>query len=159
MNCKVAGRMIPALMDGELRADKAAMLSQHLDSCHLCRQEMIGLERTMEAVGAYGDLEPSFALADIRERAVRRRSRIHVPVWLIHVPRLATAGMVLAALAVGSVSGIYHGLRVSNRDQAPVVVSAQRASNSFGLDAFDDGLAGAMYVADAGTRSDGEVTR
>lgn len=159
MNCEAAKKLIPAFVDGELRAEKAEALREHLDSCHLCRQEMVSLGRTMEAVGAYGDIQPSFTLGDIRERAVRRGSVIRVPAWQFQTPRLVTAAMVLAALALGSVSGIYYGSLTSDEDQAPAVVTAQRASDSFGLDAFDEGLAGAMYVADAGTISDGEVTR
>lgn len=159
MNCKVAKRLISAFVDGELGHDKTALLSQHLASCRVCREEMAVLKRTVEAIGVCGDIEPSFTLADIRERAARRQPASLVPAWLREMPRLATAAMVLAALAAGSISGIYYGSHKGSQSQSHAVVSAQRVSSSFGLDAFDDGLAGAMYAADAKTHSSSEVTR
>jgi len=159
MNCKAAKKLIPALIDGELRPEKAASLDQHLASCHSCWQEMAALKRTVETMGVCGNIEPSFTLADIRERAAQRRSRDPVFAWLQQMPRLATAAMVLAALTAGSVSGVYYGSHVGSRSHSRGVVSTQRVSDSFGLDAFDDGLAGALYVAHAPTQPNTEVTR
>jgi len=158
MNCKTAKRLIPAFTDGELEPDKAALLSQHLASCRSCRGEMASLKRTMEAIGVCGEIEPSFTLADIRERAAPRRLLPAFP-WLLPVPRLGTAAMVIAALVAGSVSGIYYGSHIGNQSHSRAAVSTQRVSDSFGLDAFDDGLAGALYVADARTQPTTEVTR
>ena len=152
MNCKNARRLISAFVDGELRPGKEAGLKEHLASCQPCREEMAGLKVTMEAMAACTDIEPSFTLADIRERAARRGSRNPVIAWLWPVPRAATAAMVVAALAMGSVSGIYYGSRLGSGSQSPSVVSTQHVSDSLGLDVFDDGLAGAMYVADARTQ-------
>ena len=159
MDCRTAKRLIPAFMDGELEPHRAALLDQHLASCHSCRLEAATLKRTMEAMGVSEDIEPSFTLADIRERAGQHRSRNPLSAWLWQMPRLATAAMLLAALAVGGVSGIYHGSRSDSQPQRPHAVSTQRVSDSFGLDAFDDGLAGALYVADARTQPTTEVTR
>ena len=159
MDCKVAKRLIPAFMDAELGPDKAAALSEHISSCHSCRQEMASLERTMEAIGVCAELEPSFTLADIRQRAAQRQLGNPMLSWLQRVPSLATAAMVLAAIAVGSVSGIYYGSHRAVPIQSHHAASSQRVSGSFNLDAFDDGLAGAVYVADARTKPAAEVTR
>lgn len=159
MNCKTAKRLIPALIDGELDSDKATLLSQHLASCDSCREEMSSLKHAMEALAVCGNIEPSFTLADIRERAAQRRPANPVTAWLWQMRGLATAAMVLMALAAGSVSGIYYGSRSASQPRGSSVVSTQRVSDSFGLDAFDDGFAGALYVADAKTSPAGEVTR
>jgi len=158
MNCKAAKKLIPAFMDGELDLQSSEALSQHVASCQACREEMAALKRTAEAMATYVEIEPSFTLADIRERAVRQEARSLMPARLWSMPRFVTAAMVLAALATGGVSGVYYGSHVGGRAKSPPVVSAQHASKSFGLDAFDNGLAGAMYVADAKTPSS-EVTR
>lgn len=159
MNCKTARKLIPAFIDGELGPDRAESLSHHLASCRLCREEMVSLKRTMEAIGACEELEPSFTLADIRERAAQRGLGNPVLPWLQRMPNLATAAMVLVALAAGSVSGIYYGSHKGGQTQGHAVASSQRISSSFSLDSFDDGLAGAVYVADAGANSAAEVKR
>lgn len=159
MDCRTAKRLIPAFIDTELERDKAAQLSQHLASCHSCREEMDVLTRTMAVMEVCGEIEPSFILADIRERAARRRSREPVFTWLSQAPRLATASMVVAALAAGSISGIYYGSHKDIQSHSHIAASNQHVSSSFGLDAFDDGLAGAVFVADAKSHPAAEVTR
>lgn len=159
MNCKAATRLISVMVDGELAADKAAALGEHIASCDTCRRQMAEMKHTMKAIGAYGDIEPSFTLAGIRERAAHRGLRNPLSAWPWGMPRVATVAMVIAALALGSVSGIHFGSRSGSRAYDVSAVSAQHVSDSFGLDAFDDGLAGAMYVADAQTQPIQEMTR
>lgn len=158
MDCKTARKLIPAFVDDELRSDSATDLRRHLESCRSCREEMASVKRTMDVLGSYGDIEPKFSLTDIRERAARRRSTIPAFGWLCRMPRLATAVMVFAALAVGAVPGIYYGSHRGATSPARQVASKQ-VSDSFGLDAFDNGLSGAVYIANAKSASDGGVTR
>jgi len=121
---------------------------------------MAALSSAMEALGAYEGIELSFTLADIRERAARRRYTDTVSGWLWRMPRLVTAAMVLMALAIGSVSGIYYGSRNgSPAYERPAAASKQQVADSFGLDAFDNGLLRAVYVANADARTGSGVTQ
>lgn len=157
MDCKVARKLMSAFIDGELAPDKAATLDEHICICYSCQQELESLKRTTEALGVCTELEPSFTLADIRERAAERRFGNPVFTWLQRMPGLVTAVMVFLAILAGTVPGIYHGSRNSRPTQAHLVLAKQPAFDSFSLDAFDDGLAGAVYVADVGTESAVEV--
>lgn len=157
MNCKDAKRLIPAFLDGELGVERSAAVKSHLVDCRTCRQEMAALERTMECLEAPEAIQPAFTLADIRRRASQRRS-IGL-LWLPPLPRFASAAMLLAAMAIGGISGAYHASQRGAPANLPPAVSAQGVSDSLGLDAFDNGLAGAIYVADTGPAPMTEVAR
>ena len=40
MNCKDVSELLPAVLDGELRADERPSIEQHLNNCALCRNEL-----------------------------------------------------------------------------------------------------------------------
>jgi anti-sigma factor RsiW len=154
MDCNAARRLIPAYLDGELNSAKTTDLAEHIASCEVCTRETAAIKRTMAAMGTCAGMEPAFTLADIRERAARRRPLAQV--WLGQLMRPATAALVVAALAIGSGSGIYYSTHLSAHSRrVPAPVSRQSASDSFGLDAFDDGLSGSVFVADARAAADG----
>lgn len=158
MDCGIAKKLIPALLDGELTPDKSEQLCAHLASCQECREDKAVLARTIEALGVCQEIEPSFTLADVRERAARRSGGL-VFGWLLQGPRLVTAAMVIAAITVGGISGAYYGSHSGGRDVTSVAVTHQQVSETFTLEAFDDGLAGAVYMAGADGAVGGEVTQ
>lgn len=161
MDCKTAKRLIPAYLDNEIAPSKATALVEHLMSCRSCENEMLAVKRTMEAVDYIGEIEPTFMVADIHERALHRKPAGIISIRLGQLPRPAVAAMVLAALAIGSGTGIYHGSQIANRvhreQHEQPVISKQVASKFIGLDAFDDGLSSAVFVADSGETPVGEV--
>ncbi len=157
MDCEAAKKLIPAFLDGELGAERSAALKGHLAGCQACRQETAALERTTEILEAPEAISPAFTLADIRRRASQRGS--FWLLWLPPLPRFASAAMLLAAMAIGGISGAFHGSQSRTPVDPHPAVSAQGVSESLGLDAFDDGLAGAIYVADAATAPMTEVAR
>lgn len=161
MDCKAARRLIPAFVDGELQPDMVALLDRHLASCPTCREEMAALQRTNEAMLVCGEIEPAFTLADIRERAARRSlsGENRVFAWLLPMQRFAASASVIIALAIGSLSGVYYCSRGSGHTHLPTTAAARGVSDSMGLDAFDDGLAGALFASAAGTQPSGGSTR
>ena len=158
MDCRTARKLIPVWMDGELQPDRAEQLSEHLQSCQACREEVAALRSTMQLLDASKEIEPTFALADVRERGGERNRR---PLfgWVPKAQSFATASLVLAALAAGGLSGVYYGAHVGNRGSRTPVAAKQQVSDTFGLKAFDNGLAGAIYVSDADTGQSNEVTQ
>ncbi len=66
--------------------------------------------------------------------------------------------MAIAAVAGGSVSGVYYGAGSAARQPA-LTVSADTVATSLGLDAFDSGLAEALHISDAGLETEGQVTQ
>ncbi len=157
MNCRTAQKLIPAMLDGELDPGRAERLNEHLVSCSGCRAEAAAIGRAMEAMGAWSDVEPHFTMADIREQAAQRRGRWAFR-WVYGVPRLAGVAMAIAAIAAGGITGAYYGSH-SSTTAAKVTVSEDQASDTFALDAFDDGLAGAVYVVNASADGNAEVTQ
>jgi predicted anti-sigma-YlaC factor YlaD len=154
LDCKATTRIISAYLDGEIKHDKAIALSEHIASCQSCQREIDAINRTMEVMGVCAEIEPAFTLADIRELAAQP-SRVG-SLWLGQLMRPATAAVVLVTLVLGSGSGVYYGTHTSSHRASPVV-SREKASSSIGLDAFDDGLLGAVFVADAKAATIGEV--
>lgn len=112
----------------------------------------------MDAAGIIPEIAPAFTIADIRERASLRTQSPLMPLFP-PVSRLAATAMAIAAVAVGSVSGVYYGAGSAARTAPGAAVSADTVVASLGLDAFDSGLAGALHIADAGSGPEGQVTQ
>ena len=157
MNCKSARKLIPAHVDGELDSQKAELLRSHLESCGSCRGLSQSLRRASDALGVVPEIAPAFTMADIRERA-SRRSQSPLMSLFPPVSRLAATAMAIAAVAGGSVSGVYYGAGSAARQPA-LTVSADTVATSLGLDAFDSGLAEALHISDAGLETEGQVTQ
>lgn len=158
MDCGTARQLISAWVDGEVMpGDEAESLRRHIEQCDGCRQEKLSLERVVEALRVPPAIEPCFTLADVREASTLRRTMGYFG-WLKQVPRWATAATVAAALAVGSLSGAYYG-RWTVRQHVSAAVTTQQATEQFGLEAFSDGLAEAVHVADARVQEGDEVTQ
>ena len=113
MKCNKVKPLLPELLDGELAPAEAAQVQQHLDDCDDCARQRIELQRSLEAVDALSQLEPSegFDAAFARKLQVARRSqraarpeqearppRSWFQIW--RMPLLATAGACAALLAV-----------------------------------------------------------
>lgn len=158
MNCKSARKLIPAHIDGELDSPKTELLRSHLESCNSCRGLSQSLRRASDALGVVPEIAPAFTMADIRERA-RHRAQSPLRALFPPVSRLAATAMAIAAVAGGSVSGVYYGAGSAVRTAPPAAVSADAVVSSLGLDAFDSGLAGALHVADSGSGAEGQVTQ
>lgn len=158
MNCKSARKLIPAHIDGELDSPKTELLRSHLESCNSCRGLSQSLRRASDALGVVPEIAPAFTMADIRERASLRS---HSPLMSLFPPvsRLAAAAMAIAAVAGGSLSGVYYGAGSAARNQPALTVSADTVATSLGLDAFDSGLAEALHISDAGLETEGQVTQ
>ena len=157
MNCKSARKLIPAHVDGELDSQKTELLRSHLESCNSCRGLSQSLRRASDALGVVPEIAPAFTMADIRERA-SLRSQSPLMSLFPPVSRLAATAMAIAAVAGGSVSGVYYGAGSAARQPA-LTVSADTVATSLGLDAFDSGLAEALHISDAGLETEGQVTQ
>lgn len=162
MDCKSARKLIAAFLDGELASPGARDLGEHLASCGSCRDEEAAIRRATEALGVLPGIEPAFTMTDIRERAARRRPSPFFAL-LPPVSRLVAASMAIAAIACGSVSGVYYGAQstaqVAAQSQPAEAETADSLAGSLGLDAFDNGLAGALHLADADIEPEGQVTQ
>jgi predicted anti-sigma-YlaC factor YlaD len=142
MDCRAARRFIPAFLDGELQPGREVPLKEHLDLCGSCRAEMVALRRTMDAMGACQDLEPAFALADIKARATERQTRRG---WFSLAPRWATALGAAVAIFVGTVGGI--GLQVVHQSSTQPPAVSRAVSDVLGLGTSDDPLADLMVAS------------
>jgi predicted anti-sigma-YlaC factor YlaD len=141
MDCRVARRLIPAFLDGELGLDRETLLNEHLAECGSCRAEIVALKRTMDTLGICSDLEPTFTLADIKARAAVRQTRRG---WFSLAPRWATALGAAVAIFIGAVGGI--GLNTMNQPTQPPVVSIA-VSDVLSLGVSDDPLADLMVAS------------
>jgi len=109
MNCKTAKRMISAFLDGELSETKARLLSEHVDSCAVCRGELMATRNVNNALGLWPGIAPTFSLADVKQRAAERRAR-QSHIWTLphlgQMPRWATGLAAVFAILIGTVGGV-----------------------------------------------------
>ncbi len=141
MDCRAAKRLIPAFLDGELQASKAALLNEHLTECSSCRAEMVALKRTMDTLGICSCMEPTFNLTDIKARAAERQTKRE---WFSLAPHWATALGAAVAILIGAVGGI--GLSTMNQPSQPPAISIA-VSDVLNLGASDDPLADLMVAS------------
>ena len=118
---------LSAHLDGQLDADAAARLDEHVTSCDACRVVRDGLRATREALRAMPEATPSrsFRLraADIEAVTTARTPRAP------QLTRWAPAGMVAAAVAI-AVVGAYVTFGRSGRSSSTSELAAARAATS-----------------------------
>ncbi|MBK9179533.1 MAG: zf-HC2 domain-containing protein [Acidimicrobiales bacterium] len=95
------GDELSALLDGELTADRAVEVRQHLEACPSCRAELAHVEGARSVVRALAMVEPPEGLFD---RLTRGRARLTRSVrgWGVAANLVATAAAWLLVLAVTS---------------------------------------------------------
>jgi len=102
-DCDRAAEMLSARLDGELDADEAALLEEHLGSCGDCRDLAERLE-AVDRTAALADIRPRPGLQGELEARIagtaRRGTRRGTGSGLRLFARLAVAALVLIALSL-----------------------------------------------------------
>src|SRR5438876_3754131 len=102
MRCKRLDDLLPAYMDGDLPGRLNQHVSDHLDRCERCRQELTAQQRALRSLTA-GRRPVSIDLwADFSRRLQAQAPPRPSPWRLLWQPGLATA---LAAVAVALIAG------------------------------------------------------
>ena len=103
MTCNEIRSMLSAFLDGELSAEDAQAVRQHLDRCDACKREYRLLEQTWQMLQEAEEIEPSSDFArefwqKARQSLPVRRERRALSRLLIWGPAMA-AGLAVAFLA------------------------------------------------------------
>jgi anti-sigma factor RsiW len=134
MRCDDARLLISARLDGESKEASDAPLEAHLAACSACQQEQAALTGTVRWLRTLPESEPPAALRGriamaLLEEERRAQRRIWTWAWLARPQTAgwawgATAGAMLAAVALVTVHGGGHGVHTARAPQhvaAPTV--------------------------------------
>lgn len=75
MDHQRAQDLLSDYLDGELSAESASELEQHLEGCEECRLDLESLRETLSVLGGLKPVEPSQDFLQQVTRKVRRRSK------------------------------------------------------------------------------------
>lgn len=151
MSCKLTEK-VSLLLDGELSADEAERLAQHISACTICssaREDFLRLRRQIKAYEFTPDQAArQRALAQILKPAPlplwRRRLAVPVPVFAVIVLMVAVVAWAIFPLLAAKPSPAV----LQPNDPAPA------SHRNFDLSRFDHGERAEIYTVprQAGTR-------
>ncbi len=130
MKCNQAQDKIPAYMEGDLPADEAGSMRDHLQSCAECRRELESYQSTWEALDVWEDIEPS---GDFTEKFSRKAFKPGIMevlsrLLVFRVPAWAMALLVLFSFLAGYMPGMTRDSGVVPDDSRIVYVTATEVS-------------------------------
>lgn len=139
MNCDEAERQLYAWLDGELDAERARNLGDHLRQCPACAGEADAIRRLYAAAGAilpFLPLPPGFAAATVRAAMQKAQPQpADLREWWQHLSwswRWAASAVAVAGLMLGMVS---YQLAVSPGDSLATPAEARFLGNDGSLSA------------------------
>jgi hypothetical protein len=91
----VAAEEVMAYMDGELAADRAVAVSQHVDGCTECRQLVRDLQAVSRRMGEWGVEACSMQAVGERPVVAKRKRRWLWPVWVGAVAAVVIVGVMV----------------------------------------------------------------
>ncbi len=146
MNCRTTVQRLNPYLDGELSAEEAAVVEEHLAACPQCRAELDDLRRINGALEALGGMA---APADFARRVRGAADRRRKPIRLFGVvggrrsralARLAAALVMAAGLWTGLMAG---DSAFRSRDTSDEV-DAETAEFELSMDLFSAVPAGSL---------------
>ena len=141
MYCEEARRKLNAYLDGELAPERSAFISEHLQACAQCAEELgrlRSLNRLLDAV-------PGLTAPEGLARAVRERTTRDAPERMVVLAeRRAARRLVrvaaMLALAVGVLAGAWMGHSVSQVKADQLTASVLESGNAFPTDMLNGTL-------------------
>jgi anti-sigma factor RsiW len=128
MDCTRSLRVLPRFLDGELAGQIQVALTQHLESCPACREELERLRADMSYLGGttVPEFPPYIATRVMAEVRGRRRAPAHGRlVWGRVLGTAAAVLLVSASVGVGAVLGSGLGrIRTSKTASEALTVSS-----------------------------------
>lgn len=134
MKCSEIRKKLSAYLDGEITDQEKKTLSDHLDNCLDCRNELLALRTVRKNLNIMPDIAvPPYFYTRLKQRVADSDQRLPILERLrqIALPGFAVA-LTLLALVLGNTMAriIYQG--IANPE------SSTETANVFGIDAFDE---------------------
>jgi len=152
MSCSEAKLLFSPYLDGAVTGGQMRILSEHLASCGLCRQEYVSLQATQRLLARMGPRKaPSDLALRLRvaiSQEVARTRRPYLEYLQMRVENLlnafmvpATAGLVTAVVVFVMLMGFLAPLRAGSADVPLLLYTAPQLQDSAlgsSLDSIDD---------------------
>ncbi len=142
MECSQVQKRLSAFQDGELNFRDGEGVSEHLESCSVCREQYAAMEKVWQALGDFKDILPEPGFYGQLVKKINERQANLFPVgfqWLSQVfsSPWAVSTLLIAGILIGTFLGnilVKSDLFPFQQDQA---AHSQAAIEVFSLRAFD----------------------
>jgi hypothetical protein len=133
MRCKRLDDLLPAYLDGDLPRRLNQRVSDHLDSCERCRQELVAQQRALRSLEAVRrpisiDLWADFSRR-LQAQAAPRPSPWR-PLWQPGVAAAMAAGVVALVVALAPQPGPVPAVRIAHPTQVARAASPVRGAGA-----------------------------
>lgn len=128
MDCLHVKERLSPYLEGLLPAVEHTEIKEHLDSCHLCREHLAGLEQTVRLLGTLPEIEPPLwlsqkVMAKVRAEADRRQGIFRRLFYPLHIklPIEALAAVLITAAVVYIMKSEHPGIEQAVQLETPAV--------------------------------------
>jgi len=150
MKCSQIRKKLSAFSDGEVSEEEKQLISEHLESCDLCRKESEALSQVSDVLGIMDEVQVSpFFIAHLKQKIAEQKAkgRVHLPfmAWIRRalIPIAATAFIFLSFLAGSNLGKTIY--REHTKIMAKSDTKAVDALGVTALDEFPEGSLGWVY--------------